>query len=75
MYKSDIEIAQGTNLQTIDRIARVAGIEEKYIQNYGSYKAKVDWRLLDDETLPVKKGKLVLITSAEIGRASCRERV
>lgn len=63
MYKSDIEIAQGTNLQTIDRIARVAGIEEKYIQNYGSYKAKVDWRLLDDETLPVKKGKLVLVTA------------
>ena len=41
-YKSDIEIAQSVNLRHIRDIAYDAGIDEKYIEQYGNYKAKID---------------------------------
>ena len=44
--RSDIEIAQATRLQPISCIAETAGIDEKYIEPYGKYKAKVDFALL-----------------------------
>ena len=59
---TDIEIAQGCELKHIRDIARTAGVDEKYLEQYGSYKAKVDYRLLKDrEGEP--DGKLVLVTA------------
>ena len=41
-YKSDIEIAQETEMLPVDEIAKTAGIDEKYLEHYGKYKAKID---------------------------------
>ena len=60
-YKSDIEIAQECEMKPIFEIAKVAGIDEKYIEQYGRYKAKVDLSLLDEVKRP--DGKLVLVTA------------
>lgn len=59
---SDIEIAQACEKQHITQIARKAGIDEKYLEQYGNYKAKVDYRLLKDmQDKP--DGKLILVTA------------
>ena len=58
--KSDIEIAQEHTPKKITEIAATAGIEEKYLELYGNYKAKVDIQALKD--LP-RKSKLVLVTA------------
>ena len=47
-YKSDIEIAQACDKRKITEIAALAGIDEKYLEQYGNYKAKVDYKLLKD---------------------------
>ena len=60
-YKSDIEIAQTTPLRPIGEIAEAAGIDEKYLEPYGRYKAKIDPQLLKD--CPRENGKLVLVTA------------
>ena len=58
---SDIEIAQAATPQRIDEIAEKAGIDDKYLEMYGKYKAKVDYNLLrNEEHAP---GKLVLVTA------------
>ena len=59
--KSDIEIAQSTELKHIREIADVAGIPEEYLDYYGKYKAKIDLKLLDKNKS--KQGKLVLVTA------------
>ena len=41
-YKTDIEIAQECKLKDIGEIAAAAGIDEKYVERYGRYKAKID---------------------------------
>ena len=61
-YKSDIEIAQQTVPQKITEIAEAAGIPEEYLELYGKYKAKVDYRLLKDKD-DRPDGKLVLVTA------------
>ena len=61
MYKSDIEIAQGTSMKLITEIAANAGIDEKYLEQYGKYKAKVDYNLLEE--VKRKDGKLILVTA------------
>ena len=48
-YKSDIEIAQATEMKNIKEIAKVAGIDEKYLEQYGNYKAKIDYNILTDK--------------------------
>ena len=59
--QSDIEIAQAAQPQRIDEIAEKAGIDDKYLEMYGKYKAKVDYNLLrENEHTP---GKLVLVTA------------
>ena len=60
--KSDIEIAQNTKLKNISEIAKDANIDEKYLDYYGKYKAKIDLKMLDDNK---KKpdGKLILVTA------------
>ena len=61
-YKSDIEIAQETQVQDIRLVAKNAGIDEKYIELHGNDKAKIDFSLLSDlENEP--DGKLVLVTA------------
>ena len=58
---TDIEIAQAANPKRIGEIAEKAGINEKYLECYGNYKAKVDYNLLrEEEHAP---GKLVLVTA------------
>ena len=47
-YLTDIEIAQRCEKRRINEVAALAGIEERYLENYGSYKAKVDLGLLRD---------------------------
>ena len=60
-YLSDIEIAQSVQMKPISEIAQKAEIDEKYIENYGKYKAKIDLSYLREN----KKadGKLVLVTA------------
>ena len=60
-YKTDIEIAQECTMEPITRIAEKAGIEEKYLEQYGKYKAKIDYNLLKESDAP--NGKLVLVTA------------
>ncbi len=60
-YMSDIEIAQSVEMQPITDIAKVAGVPDEYLEQYGKYKAKVDLSLLNDETK--KDGKLILVTA------------
>lgn len=60
--KTDIQIAQETEMANIREIAAVAGIEEKYLEQYGNYKAKVDYSILQDRK-DEKDGKLVLVTA------------
>ncbi len=60
-YLSDIEIAQGCQMRPITEIARAAGIDGEYIEQYGKYKAKIDLKLLSDSKK--KDGKLVLVTA------------
>lgn len=58
---TDIEIAQSVKMKPITEIAAVAGIDEKYLEQYGKYKAKVDLSILKENT--GKDGKLVLVTA------------
>ena len=60
-YLSDIEIAQACQMKPITEIASAAGVDEKYIEQYGKYKAKIDLSLLADRA--GKEGKLILVTA------------
>ncbi len=60
--KSDIQIAQETEMKDIREIARSAGLDEKYIELYGNYKAKADYRLLEEKK-DKKDGKVILVTA------------
>lgn len=58
--KSDIEIAQSSEMLPIFEVAKCAGISEDLLEPYGRYKAKLDARALADKPL---RGKLVLVTA------------
>ena len=60
-YLTDIEIAQAAEMKPITEIAKVAGVDEKYMEQYGKYKAKVDYALLNESDR--KNGKLILVTA------------
>ena len=60
-YLSDIEIAQQCKMQPITEIAKKAHVDEKYVELYGKYKAKIDLSLLKETDR--KNGKLVLVTA------------
>ena len=60
-YKTDIEIAQACKLRPIGEIAARAHVDEKYLEQYGRYKAKVDPALLRESNR--ENGKLVLVTA------------
>lgn len=59
--KSDIEIAQACPMRHIREIAREVGVEERYLEQYGNYKAKIDDKLLQEKKGP--DGKLILVTA------------
>ena len=61
-FKSDIEIAQACTPKHIREIAAVAGVDERYLEQYGNYKAKVDYQLLRDKANE-PDGKLILVTA------------
>ena len=60
-YKTDIEIAQECQMKHIREIAAAAHVDEKYLEQYGNYKAKIDLSLLEESTRP--DGKLILVTA------------
>lgn len=59
--KSDIEISQEAKMEKILDIAKSAGIDEKYVEQYGNYKAKIDLSILND--IKKEDGKLILVTA------------
>lgn len=59
--KADIEIAQETKMKRVREIAKNAGIDERYLELYGNYKAKIDYNLLNETKGP--DGKLILVTA------------
>ncbi len=61
-FKTDIQIAQETEMRNIQEIAASAGLDSRYIELYGNYKAKVDYNLLDDKK-DEKDGKVILVTA------------
>ena len=60
--KTDIEIAQEATPLKITEIAQKCGVDEKYIEQYGNYKAKIDYRMLKD-LADKPDGKLILVTA------------
>ena len=60
-FKTDIQIAQECQMAPITEIAAKAGIDDKYLEQYGKYKAKIDYNLLKESDR--KDGKLVLVTA------------
>ncbi len=60
-FKTDIEIAQESEMQSIKEIAKKAGIDEEYLEQYGNYKAKIDYKLLKESD--AENGKLVVVTA------------
>lgn len=59
---NDLEIARSVKLENINKIIEKYGIDEKYIEQYGKYKAKIQNKLV--ENLNEKKdGSLILVTS------------
>ena len=61
-FKTDIEIAQECEMLPITEIAKTAGVDEKYLEQYGKYKAKVDYNILKDMA-DKPNGKLILVTA------------
>ncbi len=59
--KTDIEIAQSCTMRPITEIAARAGVDSRYLEQYGNTKAKVDYALLKES--PRGDGKLVLVTA------------
>ncbi len=61
-YKTDIEIAQACEKEKITAVAERAGIPEEYLELYGNYKAKIDYKFLKDNA-DKPDGKLILVTA------------
>ena len=60
-FLSDIEIAQQCEMKHINEIAKKLDISDDYIEQYGKYKAKIDYNLLKDSKR--ENGKLILVTA------------
>ncbi len=60
-YLSDIEIAQSVELKEISKISSKMGIDDKYLEHYGKYKAKINLDYLKDNKN--KDGKLILVSA------------
>lgn len=62
-FLSDIEIAQQAEMEVINNIADKIEIPDQYVENYGKYKAKIDYRYLQNELKDNKEAKLILVTA------------
>jgi formate--tetrahydrofolate ligase len=62
-FLSDIEIAQQAEMEVINNIADKIKIPDQYVENYGKYKAKIDYRYLQNELKDNKEAKLILVTA------------
>lgn len=62
-FLTDIEIAQSAEMKEINQIATKIGIPDKYVENYGKYKAKIDYRYLNNELKDNKDAKIILVTA------------
>ena len=60
--KTDIEIAQENEMYPITEIVDRLGIDKKYVDLYGHYKAKIDYHVLE-ELKDREDGKLILVTA------------
>jgi len=60
-FLSDIEIAQQCEIKKITEIAAKLAISDNYIEQYGKYKAKIDYNLIKDSDRD--NGKLILVTA------------
>lgn len=60
-FLTDIEIAQSCEMKHIKEIAKTAHVDEKYLEQYGNYKAKIDLSLLRESDK--ENGKLILVTA------------
>ena len=60
MLKSDIQIAQEADIKDIREIGKKIGLEEDDLELYGKYKAKVDYKFLNEKK---KDSKLILVTA------------
>ena len=60
---SDIEIAQACEMEPIAEVAAQAGIDEKYLEPYGHYMAKVDNISVLKDYADKPDGKLILVTA------------
>ena len=60
---SDIEIAQACEMEPIAEVAAQAGIDEKYLEPYGRYMAKVDNISVLRDYADKPDGKLILVTA------------
>lgn len=58
--KTDIEICQNAVMRPIPEIAEEMGIPEEAVEQYGKYKAKIDYNLLDPEA---QNAKVILVTA------------
>ena len=58
----DIDIARKANIQDIRAIANKANIPEKYLEQYGKYKAKISDKI-QDKLKEKQNGKLILVTA------------
>jgi len=61
-HRSDIEIARSAKIKNIEEIAKTAGIDEKYLEKYGNYKAKISFGLLSDNAHK-PDGRMILVTA------------
>ena len=61
-FKSDIEIAQASTMKPITEIANKLALDDKYLEQYGKYKAKIDIQFLSDMAQK-PEGKLILVTA------------
>ena len=61
-FKTDIQIAQECQMAVVNEIADKLEIKDDYVENYGKYKAKIDYRMLK-EYQDTPNGKLILVTA------------
>ena len=62
-FKTDIEIAQEAEMKVINEIADSLGIPDQYVENYGKYKAKIDYRYYNEALKDRPDAKVVLVTA------------
>ena len=60
-FRTDIEIAQASEMLPITKIAEAAGVDDSCLELYGKYKAKIDYSILKESGR--KNGKLILVTA------------